>query len=246
MTISKIQRTLFLLICISFLSACATTSQSPSSTANSVSFGEKPIDYKQIINTYLEKKRKGKTLDLSKTHFLNEPNKYVFQRLGQEKFGYRVCTLIPIKEVNKLQSHFFLINNGKVTKHLYDSGLISLSSKFCNSAVLALEEKVKAKTAPAAAVVTTPVDEDGFKYISCQAKDNEMFFAFNPEKQQLLQQHDGKQVATFDIEKLSDTYIVATTKGSRISINRISGTMIYKTEGNESKANCELTSKQRF
>jgi len=221
-------------------------SKSPSTTEDSVSFGQEPKAYKQIINTYLEKKRKGKTLNLSKIHFLNEPNKYVFQRLGQEKFGYRVCAVIPFKEVSKLQSHFFLINNGEITKHLYDTGLISLSSKFCNSELLALEEKVKAKTSPTTAVVTTPVDKNGFKFISCTAKDSEMFFAFNPEKQQLLQQYDGKQIAAYDIQKLSETYIVATTKDSRVSINRISGAMIVQTKGKESKANCELTSKQRF
>ena len=75
---------------------------------------------------------------------------------------------------------------------------------------------------------------------------NKAFFAINSKKRQLLKQHDGKQVAIFNIEQLTDTYIVATSADSRISINRISGTMLEQTHGIESQAVCELSSKQRF
>ncbi len=227
------------------LSACATFSNAPSE-AGSVSFGERPENYKEIVKTYMEKRKKGTKLDLDKVHFLNEPNKYVYERLTQEKFGYRVCALIPVPALNKLRSHFFLINDGKVIKHLYDSGLVSLSRKFCDTEMLALETKVKAAPVTAAPVATPPVDEHGFKYISCEVRDNEIFFAFSPEKQKLLQQSDGKQIAEFDIQQLSETFIVATTADIRVSINRISGTIKHQTKGVESKGHCELTSKQRF
>ena len=241
----KTQLAVCLFICLSLLSACA-SSPKPSSAEESVSFGERPTDYKQIIKSYFDKKRNGAVLELDKVHFLNEPNKYVFERFAMEEFGYRACALIPVKDVNKLRTHFFLIKNGKVVKHLYDSGLISLSSKFCNTELLALEGKMKAAPVAAAPAVASPVDKNGFKYISCQAQDSEVFFAFNPKKQQLLQQHDGKQIAVFDIQELSETYIVATTTDSRVSINRISGTMLYQEKGLETKANCKLTSQQRF
>ncbi len=249
-SLSKTRLAVYLFICLGLLSACATTAKSPSAV-NSVSFGEQPTNYKQLVKTYLDKKRKGAALDLNKVNFLNEPNKYIFQTFTQEKFGYRVCAIIPDENLKNLRSHFFLINNGKVTKHLSDSGIIPLSNKFCNTEILALERRVQPSPVVAEPVVAEPVaaktvDKNGFKYISCQAKNNEIFFAFNPEKQQLLQQNDGKQIAEFDIQQLSETYIVATNTDSRVSINRISGTMLYQSKGIESKAHCELTSQQRF
>lgn len=140
---------------------------------------------------------------------------------------------------------FFLIKNGKVIRHAYDSGMISLSDKFCNTVMLASERKVKALPA-VTPVAAKAVDEAGFKYISCQSKNNELLFAFNPERKELLQQNDGKQVAKFNIQTLSETFTVATTIDSRVSINRISGSMQYQTRGIESKAQCVLTSKQRI
>ena len=239
-TVLKTSRTICVLICLALLSACATSPKSPS-IAGKVNFGENPTNYKQIVKTYFEKKQNGVSLDLDKVHFLNEPNKYIYEQFTQEKFGYRVCALIPNESMEDLRSHFFLIKDGKVIKHAYDSGMISLANKFCNTVMLSAE---RVNNKPVA--VAAPVSESGFKYISCQAQNNETLFAFSPEKKQLLQQSDGKQIAKFDIQELSETFIVATNKDSRISINRISGTMLSKTKGIESKSHCELSSQQRF
>lgn len=240
----KIRRITYLLTCLSLLSACATQPKSPLAV-ESVSFGKQPADYKKIVKTYLDKKRNGSPIGLENIDFLNEPNKYIYERFTQEQFGYRVCALIPNENMDGIRSHFFLIKNGKVIKHAYDSGMISLSDKFCNTVMLASERKVKALPA-VTPVAAKAVDEAGFKYISCQSKNNELLFAFNPERKELLQQNDGKQVAKFNIQTLSETFIVATTIDSRVSINRISGSMQYQTRGIESKAQCVLTSKQRI
>ncbi len=222
------------------------TAPKSTDSVESISFGKKPTNYKQIIKNYIDKKRKGSTLDLDKVHFLNVPNKYIDDHLTGEEFGYRACALLPTEGFNKLQANFFLIKNGKVIKHLYDTGLLSLSKKFCNIELLALGKKAESAPATRNEVITSPADNNGFKYISCSSKNNDIFFALNIEKQLLLQQHDGKQIAAFEIQQLSDTYVIATTLDSYISINRISGAMILKNKGNESKATCELTSKQRF
>jgi hypothetical protein len=232
-------RAVCLFICLGFLSACVTNSK-PSS-ANNVSFGEQPADYKSIVKTYLEKNPEKIPLDLERIDFLNEPNKFIYETFTQEKFGYRVCTMINTKSARGLRAHFFLVNNGKVIKHLQDLGLVPLSKDICDIDVLSSNSRM-AK----AAVVPEVVDENGFKYITCQVNDNETFFAFNSEKRQLLKQYDGKQLAVFDIEQLTDTYIVATSADSRISINRVSGTMLDQTNGIETQALCELSSKQRF
>ncbi|MFT7228073.1 MAG: hypothetical protein ACI8PW_000655 [Methylophilaceae bacterium] len=240
----KIRRAICLLTCLSLLSACATQPRSPSAV-ESVSFGKQPADYKKIVKTYLDKKRNGSSIGLENIDFLNEPNKYIYERFTQEEFGYRVCALIPNKNMEGIRSHFFLIKSGKVIKHAYDSGMISLSDKFCNTVMLASERKVK--TLPAVTpVAAKAIDEASFKYISCQSKNNELLFAFNPERKELLQHNNGKQVAKFNIQTLSETFIVATTIDSRVSINRISGSMQYQTKRIESKAQCVLTNKQRF
>ena len=75
---------------------------------------------------------------------------------------------------------------------------------------------------------------------------DEVFFAFNPEKQQPIQQADGNTVAQFDITDLTDTFIVAEKEAHRISINRGSGTLIHRHQDNESTASCELSSQQKF
>ena len=235
----KALRAVCLFIFLGFLSACATTSD-PSSV-DKVSFGEQPADYKNIVKTYLEKNPAETPLNLERIDFLNEPNKFIYESFTQEKFGYRVCALIDTQNSRGLRAHFFLVNNRKVIEHLHDLGLLRLSKEICDVDMLISESRMAKAT-----VEAEVVHQNGFKYITCQVSDNEVFFAFNSEKRQLLKQYDGKQVAVFNIEQLTETYIVATSTDSRISINRVSGTMLDQTNGIESQAVCELSSKQRF
>ena len=244
----KTLRTTFLLISLGLLSACATTSNP--STAGDVSFGEQPENYKEIVAEFLKKQPARTPLNTDNIEFLNEPNKFIFDQLTQEKFGYRACALVATqsaresRDFRSLRAHFFLINNGKVIQHLHDSGLIALSNNFCNIQMLTQESRI-AKAHIAAAEV---VDENGFKYITCNTDSGkEVFFALNADKHQLLQQHDGHLVASFDITELTDTFIVAESgQDDRISINRVSGTLLHQQNGAEHQAHCELSSKQRF
>jgi len=236
----KALRTSLLIVAMGLISACATTSNS--SSAGDVSFGEQPDNYKEIVKTFLENKPARTPLDIHKIDFLNEPNKFIFDQLTQEKFGYRSCALIYTQNAREIRAHFFLINNGKVIQHLHDSGLISLSDKFCNVEMLALEKRGTFATTAQQEIV----DEHGFKYITCQTASKEVFFAFNPDKQQLIQQHDGKTIAQFDITELTDTFIVAEAPEHRISINRASGSLLHQHNGSEAQASCELTSQRKF
>lgn len=240
MTISKfIKRLRYFIVLLGavLLSACATTPD-PSS-AGQVSFGAFPDDYQQVVKNYLAKKPARNPLDLERIQFLNEPNKFIFSQINREKFGYRVCAQVPTKNAIELRSHFFLINNGKVSEHLHDSGLIRLSSQFCNVQMMAIENR------EAAIAEKEQIDEHGFKYILCQG-DSETFFAFSPTKNQLIQQHDGRNVAHYSIDELNDTYIVANGDQGRISINRVSGTLLHQQNGSESQSSCELTTQQKF
>jgi hypothetical protein len=239
----KTLRVVCLFICLGLLSACATPTK-PSSTDN-VSFGKQPTDYQNIVKTYLQNKPTKTPLNIQNIEFLNEPNKFIYETFRQEKFGYRVCTLINTDNNNGLRAHFFLINDGRIIQHSQDLGLLALSKKICDVDMLTSNNRaVNAAIVPA--VVAEVVDENGFKYISCQANSSQLFFAFNKETGQLLEQHDGKQVAVMDIEEITETYIIATSVERRISINRISGMLLDRTSDTESQAVCELSSQQRF
>ncbi|MFT7235835.1 MAG: hypothetical protein ACI9QV_001421 [Methylophagaceae bacterium] len=234
-------RTSLLITAIGLLSACATTS-SPSSVG-SVNFGENPENYQEVVKEFLKKQPARTPLNLDKIEFLNVPNKFIFDQFSQEKFGYRACTLVHTDDARGLRAHFFLINNGEVVQHLHDSGIVTLSDKFCNIEMLALEKRA---SMPAVAAPQEIVDENGFKYITCQTVTKEVFFAFNSAKNQLIQQHDGQTIAQFDITKISDTFIVAEAEGHRISINRVSGSLLHQTNETEHQASCELTSQGKF
>ena len=236
----RILRAIFTVICIGLLSACASTSE-PSS-AGDVSFGEYPGDYKNIIKDFLKKQPSRTPIDLEKIEFLNEPNKFISSQFNQDKFGYRSCIIAyGQSRQRELRSHFFLINDGKVTQHLHDSGLVQLSNEFCNIEMFALESRL-ASVAPAEVI-----DENGFKYITCNTESgNEVFFALNTDKHQLLQQHDGELVASFNITELTDTFIVAESGEHRVSINRVSGTLLHQHNDEEVQASCKLSSKKQF
>ena len=133
------------------------------------------------------------------------------------------------------------MNDGKVTAHLHDSGLLSLSDKFCNVEQLALESRATGSNAIAAAPAA-----NGLKYITCNANNEEIFFAFNPQKEQLIQQANGKNVAQFNVTEQSDTFIVAESNAHRISINRVSGTLVHSHNGTETQASCALKNQQQF
>jgi hypothetical protein len=236
----KTLRVTFTFICIGLLSACASTSNP--STAGDVSFGEYPQNYKNIIKDFLKKQPSRTPIDLEKIEFLNEPNKFISSQFNQDKFGYRACIIAYGQTARReLRSHFFLINDGKVTQHLHDSGLVQLSNEFCNIEMFALENRL-ASVAPAEVI-----DENGFKYITCNTESgNEVFFALNTNKHQLLQQHDGELVASFNITELTDTFIVAESGEHRVSINRVSGTLLHQHNDEEVQASCKLSSKKQF
>jgi hypothetical protein len=122
------------------LSSCskipAPTLLSPSENNNiqQVSFGEEPSNYQKILKDYLIK-----TLENSKTakiEFINAPSKISIDHLGSNYIGYRVCLSINQKRGDHYlgyKNHFFLINDSKVSLHLFDSGLLTIPFEYCVS-----------------------------------------------------------------------------------------------------------------
>ena len=109
---------------------------SPSENRNvqQVNFGEEPTNYQKILKDYLIN-----NLENSKTariEFINVPSKISINHLGSNYIGYRVCLSINQKRGEYYlgyKNHFFLINNNKVSLHLYDSGLLTIPFEYCVS-----------------------------------------------------------------------------------------------------------------
>ena len=240
-TISSTPRFPIAIVFALLLTACASTPD-PEEAANA-DYGPYPENYEEVVMTYLEA-NPDDVLDPTITRFLNKPNKFATD-YRKPKYGYRVCALVSTRDGAGMKSNFFLVNNGQVIEHFHDSGLLRLSSDFCNLHMLAVEKNAVAPIAEVP-VETTPVDVKGFKYLVCNLEGKERFFAFSPEKRELHEQDEGDVVRTFALDNLSDTFIVASEGGDRMSVNRISGTMRYVSNGADTTGSCELSNKQKF
>jgi hypothetical protein len=218
-------------------------------------YGPFPKDYQSIATAYLQSQPGILPLDMSTAKFLNTPDKFTYSQIGRsDKYGYRVCAMVTTVDGRETSSNFLLINNDKVITHLHDTGLVRLSDRFCNVEMLMLgstQTTMSAEVTPVvvAAVPAAVVNDQSFEYIVCRAGDKEIFFAFDAEKNQLSEQRDGRVVTTFVIEQLTDTFIIATSTrvgNTRVSINRVSGTLHYQNAGIESEGRCKLASQQQF
>ena len=102
-----------------------------------VSFGDQPISYQNILKEYLIKNLQN--YKTAKVEFINEPSKLSINHLGSSYSGYRVCLSINEKKGDYYagyKNHFFLINNGQVNFHLFDSGLLLIPFEYCVSRVI--------------------------------------------------------------------------------------------------------------
>lgn len=211
-------------------------------------FGKYPKNFKKTVMSYLAKNNSKPEHDLSTTEFLNTPDKYIDENLfSSDEYGYRVCALIRQANGRTTNTHFFLIKNNKVIEHKQDRGAITLSDDYCG-----VTELLRARARNEAVVTetpkkpSTPPSKTGIKYIICSLDGDEKFFAYNSRTQQLQEEYDGRVVSTYSIAQASETFIVAENETTRTSINRVSGTMIYLSNGVKSKGSCKLTSQQRF
>ncbi|RPG76242.1 MAG: hypothetical protein CBC45_001030, partial [Euryarchaeota archaeon TMED85] len=72
----------------------------------------------------------------SKIEFINVPTKISIDHLGNNYVGYRVCLSINQKRGTHYigyRNHFFLINDNKVSLHLYDAGILTIPFEYCVS-----------------------------------------------------------------------------------------------------------------
>ena len=162
----------------------------------SASYGVYPENYQIILQDFL--KTKFKDSSKVKVEFVSKPEKLSVSTMRDEFNGYRVCLSIFDEGDTKnktYKNHFFLINNGKVITHLYDSGLLKLPFELCVSRTSANYQYLDdIEKTPEPTSIEEMDDPDSIEprekieeyqkpksniFISCVIKENEYTYVFN-------------------------------------------------------------------
>ena len=207
----------------------------------STDFGPFPKNYKNIVKSYLRDKTRGEALDFSSIIFTNTPNKLRYKN----EYGYRVCLQIETLENKFNRTHFFLLNKNQVIEHEYYSGLASFLNKSCNTGsstndISGSDRSIDLEDE------RMESDVDGIKYIVCHVGKDEMLFIFDEKNNHLQQEYKGRVINTFSIKEITNTVILADDGDDNLTINRISGSMIYEEDESDILGHCEQHRHQKF
>ena len=230
--------------------------------APSASYGVYPENYQIILQNFL--KTKFKNSNKIQVEFVSKPEKLGVSTMVDEFYGYRVClSTYDESETKKrgYKNHFFLINNGKIVTHLFDSGLLKIPFELCISKANTRYEyldDIKETSKP------TTIDEmddpsivkprgkiEEYQkqksniFISCSVKESEYTYVFN-EFNNIFYESIGLDQLHYENVEFSDTHLLATSGPKELLINRVSGTM-YITNGEiKEKGSCKLLDKTKF
>ena len=228
----------------------------------SVSYGVYPENYQIILQNFL--KTKFKDSSKVKVEFVSKPEKLSVSTMRDEFNGYRVCLSIFDEGDTKnktYKNHFFLINNGKVITHLYDSGLLKLPFELCVSRantknrylddINEIPEPTSIEEMDDPSIVKPRGKIEEYQkpkyniFISCSIKESEYTYVFN-EFNNILYESIGIDQLHYESVEFSDTHILARSGPKELLINRVSGTM-YITNGEiKEKGLCKLLDKTKF
>ena len=228
---------------------------SPSQNFNThnVSYGEQPDNYQQILKEYLINKLQN--YQTAKVEFINEPVKLSIDHLGDTYSGYRVCLSINEQKGDYYvgyRNHFFLINNGKVTLHLFDSGLLAIPFEYCVSRDTSRQIFIDDIPDGNNDISIEKMDEvkviekrknDGFIYISCLFEQDERTYIFNENKS--IFKHIDRLSETQYSVKFNKAFIIANIEDAELTINRVSGNASLVSDI-ATKGVCKLTNKTKF
>jgi hypothetical protein len=249
---------LYICLCILFVSCGKIQSPSiisPSQNLNTydVSYGQQPDNYQQILKEHLISKLQN--YKTAKVEFINEPVKLSIDHLGDTYSGYRVCLSINEQKGDYYvgyRNHFFLINNGKVTLHLFDSGLLAIPFEYCvsrdSSRQIFIDDIPDGNTN----ISIEKMDEvkviekrknDSFTYISCLFEQDERTYIFN-ENKNIFKQIDRLSETQYSV-KFNKAFIIANIENAELTINRVSGNASLVSDI-ATKGVCKLTNKTKF
>ena len=227
----------------------------------SASYGVYPENYQTILQDFL--KTKFKNSSKVKVEFVSKPEKLAVSTVINDFYGYRICISIldEGKKNATYKNHFFLINNGKVALHLFDSGLLKIPFELCVSRTSTSYQYLDdIKETPEPTSIDEMDDPDIVKprgkieeyqkpksniFISCVIKENEYTYVFN-EFNNIFFESIGIDQLHFENVEFSDTHILATSGPKELLINRVSGTMYITNEEIKEKGVCKLLDKTKF
>ena len=227
----------------------------------SASYGVYPENYQTILQDFL--KTKFKDSSKVKVEFVSKPEKLSVETMTNEFYGYRVCLSIldESKKKKAYRNHFFLINNGKITLYLHDSGLLKIPFELCVSRTSTSHQYLDdIKKTPEPTSIDEMDDLDIVKprgkieeyqkpksniFISCVIKENEHTYVFN-EFNNIFFESIGIDQFHYENVEFSDTHILATFGSKELLINRVSGTMYITNEEIKEKGACKLLDKTKF
>ena len=227
----------------------------------SASYGVYPENYQIILQNFL--KTKYKDSSKVKVEFVSKPEKLAVSTMMDEVYGYRVCLSIYDENETKkkgYKNHFFLINNGKIITHLFDSGLLRIPFELCVSRTSTHKYLDEINEIPEPTSIEKMDDPSIVKprekieeyqkpksniFISCVIKESEYTYVFN-EFNNIFYESIGIDQLHYESVEFSDTHILATSGPKELLINRVSGTM-YITNGEiKEKGACKLLDKTKF
>ena len=224
------------------------------------SYGAYPQNYQKILKDYLQNNLFNH--EDAKVDFINKPNRLSISQVGTEYTGYRVCLSINSKNRKSIytgyKTHLFIINNGKVDLHLFDSGLLKIPFSLC---VESNDKKsIYIEDIPDEQEVTIDQmdqinikEKEGYDtqsmsniYILCTIENSERIFVFN-QSDNLLSESVGITETQFKNIEFSQTHILGNNDLEEILINRVSGCIIITSQNNISQeGSCSLLDKKKF
>ena len=253
-------RSLNFIITLLILSSC-TQIPTPSILAPSanqdirqVSYGELPDNYQKILKDYLIKNLDN--YKEAKVEFINEPEKLSIDHLGDSYTGYRICLSINVKQgeyYRGYRNHFFMIKDGEISLHLFDSGLLKIPFEYCVSRDTTNEIFIEDIPDQKEEITVDKMDDkkiivkrdEEYRtdtiYILCDINGSEFTYLFN-EKNKIFKNVDGVAEKIYEVE-FNEAFIVAKSNDTEAKINRVSGKI---TTNNGITGSCKLLNKTKF
>ena len=223
-------------------------------------YGKYPDNYQKILKNFLQEKITNHSD--AKVDFINKPSQMVINQLGDDYIGYRVCLSVNARNQKLIytgyKTHLFVINNGKVVLHLFDSGLLKIPFDLCverdESRSIYLDD-IPDKREELTIDEMDKIDTNEQKsekrlikdvYILCAFDDTERTFVFNEDKK-LLSESIGINEIEFNNIKFSTTHILGSKADEEILINRVSGSATSTKSKTSIKTGfCELLNSKKF
>ncbi len=260
---------IILLILTSCSNLIAPKAISPTIDPNlrSVGYGDSPNNYQKVLKDYLISNLTN--YKSAKVEFINEPEKLSIEHLGDYYSGYRVCLSINEKKgdyYKGYRNHFFIIKNGKVTLHLFDSGLLKIPFEYCvtrdadkelfiddipdEREEITIESMDDIKIKKDRAVQDDKLQKDPKlvvdqnTYILCNFNQNESTFVFNENKKS-FQKIKGTEKIIYDVT-FNEAYIVANIIDMELTINRVSGKASLESKQKSDIGKCMLLDRTKF